>query len=332
MNPAGCTVSTGWNRFACLAILTPLLGVIVGWDLSSPDPTSIDYPDGSPPSAEEVDLGKTLFFDPRLSSNQTISCASCHNPDLGFSDGLATSLGSHGNHLARNAPHLYNLAWSKALFWDGRATTLEEQALGPITAVGEMGMKIEDLIVRLDTVPYYHAAFAKVYPDGNLIAGNIARAIASFERTIISVNSPFDRYRKGDHAAMSPEAVRGMDLFKGKANCIACHSGPNFTDDSFHNLGMHGTDPGRAKIMPGTPFGAFKTPGLRNVLLTAPYMHDGSIPSLAEVVNFYDRGGDAPGSDPLIKPLKLDDGERRDLVAFLGALTDPVRIERPKIP
>lgn len=299
-----------------------------------PDRNRIEWPDGDAPSQELVELGRILFFDTRLSSNQAISCASCHNPELGFSDGMAKGLGAHANRLGRNAPHLFNLAWSTILMWDGRKPTLEEQALGPISADAEMGMKLEDLEKRLNEVPAYQTAFKKLFPQDGITRLNVAKAIAAFERTIIVDDTPYDRWRKGDAAAMGPEAKRGLTVFMGKANCIACHSGPNFTDDSFHNLGTKDqSDPGRDAIAHGPNMkGAFKTPGLRNITLSAPYMHDGSEPTLETVVNFYDRGGDHPGVDPLIKPLHLTDEEKRDLIAFLGALTQPLDIKRPVVP
>jgi cytochrome c peroxidase len=302
--------------------------------LGVPDPASIDYPAGEPPSEAEVQLGKVLFFEPRLSTHENISCASCHNPDLGFSDGQARGIGTMGNRLGRNTPHIYNLAWNTVFFWDGRAASLEEQALGPIQASGEMNLPLDKAVARLKDIPFYVNAFAAVYAESGITPENIGRAIAAFERTIISANSAFDRYMRGDQNAMSPDAIRGLQLFMGKANCIACHSGPNFTDESFHNIGVGDTDPGRAAVIHDQSLtGAFKTPGLRNVLLSAPYMHDGSVPTLEEVVRFYNAGGKhTAGLSDLMKPLHLNDREIFELVAFLGALTDPVVITRPALP
>ncbi len=302
--------------------------------LSVPDRNTIPYPDGKPHSALEIELGKTLFFDTRLSSNQKFSCASCHNPDLGFGDGMATGEGTLGNRLGRNTPHLYNLAWNSVFFWDGRAASLQEQALGPIQAEGEMNMPLPQLVNRLRQVPYYNQTFAAVYPESGLTSENIGRAIAAFERTFISYNSPYDRYMRGDKTAMSPAALRGMQLFVGKANCLVCHNGPNFTDGNFHNIGVAGDDAGRANIIKNPGFkGAFKTPGLRNALLTAPYMHNGSVPTLEAVVRFYNAGKQPrPEVSALIKPLNVKETEIFDLVAFLSALTDPLTIERPEQP
>ncbi len=305
-----------------------------GEPLGVPDRDDIEYPDDDPPAEAEVQLGKLLFFDARLSGNNRLSCASCHNPDLGFGDGLALGLGTKGNRLPRHPPHLYNLAWNTVFLWDGRAASLEEQVLSPIANCSEMSLPLDQLIDKLKQVPAYREAFAKLYPDAGIVPETIARAIAAFERTLISDNSPFDRSMQGDKQAMSAAAIRGMQLFEGKANCTACHSGPNFTNESFHNLGLGDEDPARAAIVDDdTLRGAFKTPGLRNVLLTAPYMHDGSLATLEAVVRFYNRGErkGARTSD-LMKPLHLSAAEIFDLVAFLGALTDPVVVTRPEIP
>ena len=303
-------------------------------ELGTPDRDDIEYPDGDPPSKLEVELGKTLYFDNRLSKNNNQSCASCHNPDLGFGDGIKFSIGTHGKKVGRNAPHIYNLAFASTFMWDGRFQTLEEQALGPIQAAGEMDMNLKDVVKRLNKVKYYRNTFKKVYKKP-ISAELIAKAIAGFERTLISDNSPFDRYIKGDKFAMGPGAIRGLEIFKGKGNCADCHNGVNFTNDAFHNIGIADNDNGRGNQQPKSKHmkGAFKTPGLRNVLLTAPYMHDGSLGTLEEVVDFYDKGGiKKTNLDPLIKPLKLTNQEKADLIEFLGALTDPLDIKRPKIP
>jgi len=304
-------------------------------NLGTPDPYDIEYPDDEEHSAEEIELGKVLFFDTRLSINKMQSCATCHNPDLGFGDGLTTSIGAMGDRVGRNAPHIYNLAWSTIFFWDGRSPTLEDQALGPIEAAGEMNLPLDKLMPRLESVPFYVTTFGDIYEDG-LTLENVGRAIAAFERSIVSDNSPFDQYIKGNFAAMSPNAVQGLELFKGKANCTKCHDGPNFTDDSFHNIGVSPVekDLGRAAIIDSNDLkGAFKTPGLRNVALTAPYMHDGSEGTLEEVVEFYNKGGTHKENiSSLIVPLELSDYEVTALVEFLGALTDPVVIERPQVP
>lgn len=218
--------------------------------------------------------------------------------------------------------------------WDGRKPSLEEQALGPIEAAGEMNMPLNILLPRLNEVPFYQQEFKAIYGSPIITKETLGKAIAAFERSIISDNSPFDQYLAGNENAMSPEAIQGLALFETKANCTRCHDGVNFTDDSFHNIGVIGNDLGREAIVssPGMT-GAFKTPGLRNTLLTAPYMHNGSLGSLEEVIRFYNKGGEqSAGRSKLIEPLKLNELEIQALVAFLGALTDPVVIERPNIP
>mgnify|MGYP005984867629 CR=1 FL=1 len=303
-------------------------------NLGTPDRDDIEYPDDDAPSQQEVELGKILFFDTRLSINNKQSCATCHNPDLGFGDGVAAGSGTMGGPLGRNTPHIYNLAWSSIFMWDGRKASLESQALGPIEAPGEMNMPLDTLLPKLNAVPFYQQQFKAIYGSSTITRENLGKAIAAFERTIISDNSAFDKYIAGDKDAMSAAAIRGLALFETKANCVKCHDGANFTDDSFHNIGIKGSDVGRDAIMqsPGMK-GAFKTPGLRNTLLTSPYMHDGSLASLEEVIRFYNKGGDnAQGRSKLIEPLQLTEIEIQELVAFLGALTDPVVIERPSIP
>ena len=303
-------------------------------ELSTPDIDDIEYPDDEPHSELEIELGKVLFFDTRLSINHGQSCASCHNPDLGFSDGMASGVGTMGGSLGRNTPHLYNLAWASAMFWDGRMETLEEQALGPIEAAGEMNMPLNQLLPRLKKVRYYRETFTKVYGDEGINKTNLGRAIAAFERTIISDNSPFDQYIAGDKTAMSPAAIRGLEIFKGKGNCIDCHDGANFTDDSYHNIGVNNGDEGRYAVTGNKNMkGAFKTPGLRTIIYSAPYLHDGSAASLEEVIDFYNKGGNGGENiDKLIKPLGLSKQEKFDLIAFMGALTSPVIIKRPRIP
>lgn len=303
--------------------------------LGVPDRDDIEYPDEEEPTKEEVLLGKTLFFDTRLSINDQQSCASCHNPELGFSDGLAFSIGTMGEKVGRNTPQIYNLAWNVTFFWDGRAPTLEDQALGPIEAGGEMNMPLEKLIPKLKKVKGYHKLFNAAYGKDSINKENIGKAIAAFERTIIVDNTPFDKYMKGDKNAISPDAINGLALFQTKARCIQCHDGANFTDNSYHNIGVKGDDIGRGKFMKNdrTLDGAFKTPGLRNILYSAPYMHDGSEATLEDVVRFYNKGGnDVKNKSKLIVPLNLTEKEIMDIVAFLGTLNQPLEIKRPQIP
>lgn len=311
-----------------------------------PDPLSLQYPGQKKDTPARVELGKTLFFDGRLSSNETMSCATCHKPELGFGDGQRLSIGVSGERLKRHSPHLFNLAWQKTFFWDGRATSLEEQALGPLSNPDELDMPIDQLVPKLAAVDAYRRAFDEAYPGSGLTAKNVAKAIASFVRSLVSGHAPFDRYQAGDQTALSSSAKRGMDLFYGPATCSTCHSGPHFSDGKFHNTGVPGDDRGRAAFdrvgefqMRPYPFfqtqKAFKTPGLRNVALSAPYLHDGSEPTLEEVVRFYNKGGKEKKSYGLaldIRPLGLDEQQIADLVAFLEALTAPVVVTPPAIP
>jgi cytochrome c peroxidase len=295
-------------------------------------------------SSVEVELGRMLFFETRLSSNDAVSCATCHQPDHGFADGQRFSVGVAGTPLKRHTPHLYNLADARTFFWDGRASSLEEQALAPIRNVEEMGLAGDAAAKKLRAMPSYAAMFGEVFPKSGVTMQNIARALAAFERTLVSRGSPADRYAAGDKSALSEAAVRGRTLFFGKAMCSTCHSGPNFTDGLFHNTGVMGDDIGRAALdrvgefqMRPYPFfqmrRAFKTPGLRNVALTAPYQHDGSEVSLDEVVRFYNQGGRDPqsyGKALDIRPLNLIDADLSDLVAFLEGLTAPVVVVPPQ--
>ena len=254
---------------------------------------------------------------------------------LGFGDGLQFSLGTMGEAVGRNTPHIYNLAWNVTFFWDGRSPTLEHQALGPIEAGGEMNMPLPKLVERLKGIKGYQSLFKKAYGADSINSENIGRAIAAFERTIIVDDTAFDRYMKGDKNAMSPDAINGKTLFETKARCILCHDGANFTDNSFHNIGVKGDDIGRGKFMKNdrTLDGAFKTPGLRNIIFSAPYMHDGSEKTLEDVVRFYNKGGlDVKNKSKLMVPLNLTEKEIMDIVAFLGCLTQPIKIERPELP
>ena len=300
--------------------------------LGTPDPKSITWPDDEPASAAQIALGRQLFFDSRLSGTGTVSCATCHDPAKGLADGRVKSLGAHGERLGRNTPGLANVAFGSVFFWDGRADSLEQQALGPMTNAHEMDLPRDQIVPHLQRVRAYRDSFATAYPEG-LTLVSIAKAIAAFERTLISRTSPFDRYAAGDHEALSPAARRGMVLFAGEANCVVCHRGPNFTNESYRNIGLPDqSDLGRAAIQPGATLkAAFKTPSLRNVALTAPYFHDGSVATLEEVIRVYSEGGVLP-RDPILTQLGLHPNEQRDLVAFLQALTAPIDVTRPPLP
>jgi cytochrome c peroxidase len=285
-------------------------------------------PDTNPLSDAKIDLGRLLYFDKRLSKDDTVSCATCHDPAHGFAEPRKTSQGVGGKVGTRNAPTVINRLFSKEQFWDGRGADLEDQAKGPIVNPIEMAMPSHAAVVRkVGAIAGYRPLFAKAFGTPDVTIDRIAQAIASFERTVTAGNSPFDRYQAGDRNALTPAAVRGMALFNGKANCVTCHAGFNFTDESFHNLGvgMLATKPdvGRVKVSKAaSETGAFKTPTLRNVAQTAPYMHDGSEATLAAVVDYYDRGGNPnPHRSKEIRPLKLAPQERADLVAFMESLT-----------
>jgi cytochrome c peroxidase len=288
-------------------------------------PTEIPFPTDNTYAPAKAELGKTLFFDPRLSRSGVQACVSCHNPSFGWEDGHKTAVGENMLSLARNSPTIINRAWGEIFFWDGRAESLEKQAVGPIQAAGEMNTPMDVLIDRLKGIAGYQKKFDEVFPGEGITEKNIAASIATFERTIVSAEAPFDRWVAGDEKAIGEDAKRGFILFNTKANCVSCHSGWTFTDDSFHDIGLAATDDiGRAKIVPGVPelqF-AFKTPGLRNIDQRAPYMHDGSMASLEQVVRHYvDGGQQRPSLDAEIKPTALNDQEVKDLVAFMQTLT-----------
>jgi cytochrome c peroxidase len=287
----------------------------------------------------KVELGKQLFFDGRLSKNNQISCSYCHIPGAGFADPHPTSLGVDDLMGSRQAPTVLNAAFSPLLFWDGRASSLEEQAIGPIQNSIEMAETPEHLVAKLREIKGYQQQFRNIFGTDVALQA-IAEAIAAFERTVLSINSAFDKYMMGDPKAMDAAAVRGMALFKGKARCILCHNGPNFTDNQFHNLGVPQVGPAKEDVgryyvtRQDRDKGAFKTPTLRSVMETAPYMHDGAFLTLEEVIDFLDRGG-GPNRNlsPLIKPLGLTAEEKADLLSFLEALTgEPLKIESPTLP
>jgi cytochrome c peroxidase len=283
-------------------------------------------PADNPLTAARVRLGRALFFDPILSADGTVACASCHRPERGFSSGEARPRGVGGRRGPRRAPTLFNRAYGTAFFWDGRAATLEEQALRPIEDPDEMGAKLADVLRRLRADPAYPGRFAAAFPDG-VTAANLGRALAGFERVLLRGGSRVDRFRRlGEAAALTPPERHGLWLYESKGLCWRCHAGANFTDEQYHNTGVSWgqapPDLGRfAVTRREADRGKFKTPTLRGVALTAPYMHDGSIGTLQEVVEFYNRGGGAnPNRDPALRPLGLSPEEVRALVAFLKAL------------
>lgn len=285
-----------------------------------------------PPTPEKVRLGRWLFYDTRLSADDTISCATCHRPEHAFSEPTAVSAGIRGQKGTRKAPTFINLAFSLQphFFWDGRAKSLEEQALGPITNPIEMGMKSHDVAIeKLSKVEGYKKYFKAAFGDAKITNDRVAQAIADFERTRLSGNSDWDKWRAGDESAVDDSVKRGHTLFFGKARCVTCHVGDNFTDGGFHNLGVgfdaktkKFADVGRSAISgKKEDTGAFKTPGLRDLTFRAPYLHDGSAQTLEEVMELYNRGGNKnPHLDPLMQPLKLTSTEINDVIEFMKAL------------
>ena len=285
-------------------------------------------PEDNLQSPEKVELGRRLFSDKRLSMDNTISCSGCHNPRKGFSDGRVRAIGFHGTTLPRHTPSLWNTAYNLSQFWDGRAIRLEDQASAPLSSPTEMNSPIGKILsARLDEDPYYHRSFRKVFGDAPNVT-DITRALAAYERTLIARNSRFDRYARGDKNALSLQEKNGLVLFIGKGRCARCHNGPNFSDGKFQNIG-EGTedDQGRFSIThEEADRGAFKTPGLRNVTLHPPYMHDGNLPTLEAVIDYYDRGGGTrAGKSPFIMKIGLTADEKRNLIAFLRSLTDESR-------
>ena len=283
-------------------------------------------PPENPVTAAKVALGAHLFRDPRLSGDGQRSCASCHRPKLAFSDGRRRAQGLNGKPLKRNTPSLFNLAWSSAYFWDGRAPSLEAQVVMPIVAADEMGGDWPKVLSRLNGDAGLTAAFQAAFPGQTGIAEeSVAKALASYVRSLVSAPTRFDAWIEGDEHALKANEVRGFRLFTGKAGCVLCHVGWRFTDDRFHDIGLPSRDMGRGGLLtggtPGLP--AFKTPSLREVAHTAPYMHDGSRATLGAVIRHYAGGlSKRPSLAPSLKRnLKLTRADEADLIAFLGTLS-----------
>jgi cytochrome c peroxidase len=287
-------------------------------------PAFVPVPPDNAMTNDRILLGKTLFFDPRLSGSQFISCATCHNPGFGWGDGLPKSIGTGMKQLSRHTPTILNTAFGDLMFWDGRADSLEAQALGPIQSPDEMNMPLGRAVERITAIPGYRTLFERAYPGEGISGKTIAKGIGAFERTVITEDARFDKWVQGDEHAISESAKQGFDLFNGKAHCAECHSGWNFTDSGFHDIGVADDDLGRGKLLKLEAMQhAFKTPTLRNATLRAPYLHNGSEPTLEAVVDFYDRGGNSqrPSLAPEIQPLHLSPGEKADLIEFLRSLT-----------
>jgi cytochrome c peroxidase len=325
----------------------------------------VPVPQNNPQTPEKIELGRKLFFDRRLSGDGTMSCVTCHDPETGFSDGLAISLNYPTTKNWRNSPTLINIAYNESLFWDGRAKSLEEQALFPMMSAFEMNQNLDYLEEELKGVPEYVEAFRKIF-DGEITRERIAMALAAFQRTIISNNAPIDKYLDGDKKALISEQKRGYDIFTGKGKCAECHSGANFTDNKFYNLGVPENpelvndprvaatvrftakvsgyreyrslteDPGRYLVTKDQKdWKAFKTSGLRELALTAPYMHNGVFGTIDEVIEFFNKGGgNDKNKSPLLAPLNLTNEEKHALKAFLlDALKGKVTIVKmPVVP
>ncbi|RMH51506.1 MAG: methylamine utilization protein [Zetaproteobacteria bacterium] len=339
--------TTRWIIAGCLAAGAWLAPVgAQAEDLSDWVLPPVPVPADNPQSKAKIALGHQLVFDPRLSKNDSISCAGCHLPFAGGGGHTPRAFG-HGGELGRWAPSWVNAAYYTSLFWDGRAASLEEQTgalpghMGPISAPGEMGGDVPAIVARLKRIPGYDRAFRKVFKDG-VTRRNIARAIAAYERTLVARDAPFQRYVRGDRNAISAAAKRGFALFRGKAQCVACHTPPLLTDNAFHNIGVPQVGPlkedkGRYAVTGDKDdIGAFKTPTLYNSASLLFFMHDGAFSTMEQVIDHYNRGGNPkdPRQDDLIEPLHLTAAEQADLIAFLETLTDPRlnRIHRPALP
>lgn len=346
------TAMEGPNRLRLLLVTASLLvgGMLTGSaeQITTPLPNRpniplgldayMPIPEDNPLTPEKVALGKKLFNDRILSRDRSISCATCHNPRRTFTDGRPVSVGVFGRKGPRNVPALVNRGYGKAFFWDGRAASLEEQALQPIENPNEFGHSVSEVIARLNSHPEYPPQFRVAF-GWEVNAADLARALASYVRTILSGDAPADRFFAGDRDVFSPEARRGLDVFRGKGNCTACHIGPTFSDEQFHNTGVAWRpevsgllDAGRFAVSgKETDRGAFKTPTLRHVAETAPYMHDGSLVTLEEVVEFYNRGGRPnPHLDGEIRPLGLIGEEKHALIAFLKSLSGTIQEGIPR--
>ncbi|MDA2924697.1 cytochrome-c peroxidase [Acidobacteria bacterium AH-259-L09] len=297
----------------------------VGLDLYLPVPAD------NPLTPERVALGRTLFFDPILSRDRSLACAGCHEPERAFTDGRALSVGVFGRVGTRSVPTLVNRAYGSSFFWDGRTSSLEEQVLKPIQDPKELDMTLREVVTRLRRDREYSERFQAVF--GRIPTHvDLAAALASYVRTILSGDAPIDRYLAAELDALSEQARDGLHIFQGKARCSTCHVGPTFTDERFHNTGVAWRDgelldPGRFTVTgKKEDQGAFKTPTLREIAQTAPYMHDGSLATLEEVIEFYNRGGNPnPYLDPELRPLRLTTEEKQALLAFLRALAGNIR-------
>ena len=325
----------------------------------------VPVPKDNPMTPEKIELGRMLFFDPRLAGDSSMACAKCHAPDKGWTNGLQLSDAYPGTKHWRHTPTVLNAAYLEHLFWDGRAGSLEAQSTGPIEAPIEMNQNFAHLVEKLSGIPYYVKAFKKVF-GSDVTMENLAKAVAAFERTIVSKPGPYDRFLQGDDKALTESQKRGLAVFSNQAGCLQCHNGPLLTDQSFHVTGTpeiaplktetdriatrhffakvnHYPNPRSVDADYGREFitksrsdrGKFKTPSLRELRWTAPYMHNGAFETLEDVIDFYIRGGGKhPNKDPRLKPLKLTDQQIDDLLDFLDVLSSekPPFVEKPELP
>jgi cytochrome c peroxidase len=288
---------------------------------------NMPVPKDNPLTPAKIALGQRLFNDYRLSDDETVACKSCHESDHAYADQRPASLGINGRHGTRRVPRIINRGYGSAFFWDGRASTLEEQVVQPISNPNEMGMTVDQAVDRIKKDRSYRKDFKRAFKS-KPTSQNLAQALASYVRSILSGNSPYDRYMNGDTTALTSGQERGLELFKGKANCIACHSGPNFTDEQFHNTGIGWRvdsydDDGRFTVTHNqADRGAFKTPTLRDAANSPPFTHQGRLSTLKDLVDFYNAGGNPnPNLDSKLHPLYLSDQDKKDLIDFLGALS-----------
>lgn len=299
-----------------------------------------------------VHLGKVLFFDPRLSGSNQIACVSCHAPDLNYADGKQFSFGHDMASTKRNAPSLENVWFYKRLFWDGRARSLEDQAIEPISSKLEMHQDFTLLADKLSKIKGYGPLFADAFGDDDITSDRILTGLATFQRTLVSRRTAFDRFLAGDKNSLTDQQLHGMHIFRTKGRCMNCHNGPLFTDNQLHNVGLtyYGRkyeDLGLYNITKKPEdVGKFKTPGLRNVMRTAPWFHNGIFPDMDGIMNLYNSGMPSPvrsqeqlndplfpKTDPLLKPLGLTREERNAVVAFLHAITElPIKVQKPELP
>ena len=312
----------------------------------------VEHPAANPHSAAKAELGKMLFFDPRLSGSGQMACASCHDPDLGWGDGRTTSFGMDRKPLERNAPSLMNAGYHRSLFWDGRASSLEDQAKQVLLNQDEMRSAPGDLAAKLSAIPGYREKFSESFGSEEIDIDRVTQALACFERTITGGRTPFDHFLKGRKSALSDDAVLGLDLFRREARCMNCHHGPLLSDGEFHDVGLsyYGRkyeDLGRYGVTgEATDVGRFRTPSLRSFAKSGPYMHNGLFPTARGVLNMYNAGMPTlrrkehqlddplfPKKSALLKPLGLNNQDLADLEAFLEAVSEPyLRMRPPELP